>query len=228
MIIYERFPSETIDEMEEAKKKDNILLIDMFPFISNPCKMDSESGKPLLTLLDSIPCAWRAMFGRLMCEEIMDAVTKNHMPEYRLLKARERFGSLYWVDMNSNKEIDDIVEKYVLASERICMGCGEIGVSCLNDGNIIPLCSSCFAKQFNRPYDDVIPCTCDDYRIIIREANGDVLEERIVDISETMKRISNHKKEYESFWQTLPEHKRNMALEMTKMGIQIDVIKDFV
>lgn len=228
MIIYERFPSETIDVMEGIRERDNVFLIDMFPFISNPCKIDGESDRTSLTLLDSIPCAWRAMFGRLLCEDIMDVVARNHISEYRLLKAGEKFGSLYWVDMNSNTEIDDIVEKYVLASERICMGCGKIGISCLDEGNMIPLCRSCFAKQFNKPYDDVIPCTCDDYRIIIGETKGRVLKERTVDICETIKRINNHKKEYEMFWQSLPAHKRNMALEMTRMGIQLEVIKDFM
>lgn len=104
---------------------------------------------PNYTELDAMPEGWRKAFGIQMCKEIKSELKKHKgaLKKYRIIQIKEKFGGLRWYDVNSTKEIWNIINKYEDLSFKTCINCGKPAeyISC---GWISPYCSNCIDNKF--------------------------------------------------------------------------------
>ena len=133
------------------------------------------------TILDMIPKGWLLAFGIEMVHEIDAALKKqgedvrNH---YYVMEIKEKYGELRWYD-NGDKEIQKIIDKYVVISRNTCMVCGKPDVSVRQDGWIWPECRECYEKDTHNflPYEEVVDmeesCTIPDFYSIIQYSPGE-------------------------------------------------------
>ena len=84
---------------------------------------------PTYTELDQMDIGWRKAFGIQMCKEIKKALLKTGglklLFGYRIIQIKEKWGMLRWEDAISNKEIQDIIDKYERLSYKTCVVCGK-------------------------------------------------------------------------------------------------------
>lgn len=102
------------------------------------------------TLFDDIPCGWRKVFGKQLCEELREELIKyNYLKEYRILQIKEKYGTLHIYDNGTPKEskIYDILNKYEDLSMCYCIYCGK-HVRYVSEGWINYLCEDC-AKEIH-------------------------------------------------------------------------------
>lgn len=134
------------------KQLDNWILVGKYPFLlptywnrdSMQYKVD-EDYTYTYTELDAMPDGWRKAFGEMMCEEIYDALVKcGGLDDYRIEQIKEKFGRLRWYDYPSYKEVSEIIDKYSVLSENICIACGKPDVPLTNNGWLSPFCKKCF------------------------------------------------------------------------------------
>ena len=144
------------------------------------------------TLADDIPIGWRAAFGDLLIEEInQDLLKNNFVDEYRIMQIKEKYGGLRWYSggLPRDSKISNIVHKYEMISENICIACGKPDVPMIPRGWISPYCSDC-CNKFNRcskeEYDE-LTADPDDYMIpdsyTVRHFSVDGDWDEIIDIS---------------------------------------------
>ena len=147
---------------------DNWILIGKYPFLMptywNRETMQYEVDKDYkysFTLLDEMPDGWKKAFGEMMCEEIYNALVKcNGLNDYRIEQIKEKFGQLRWYGYPSYKEVEEIIDKYSVLSENICIICGKPDVPMTGYDWVYPLCKKCY-------------CTPNDYR------KGDMTKEEL-------------------------------------------------
>ena len=130
----------------------NWILINKYPFLMptywNRETMQYETDKDYkydFTLLDEMPDGWRKAFGEMMCEEIYNALVEcDGLDDYRIEDIKEKLGSLRWCSYPSYKEVEEIIDKYSVLSENICIICGKPDVPMTNNGRLSPFCKKCF------------------------------------------------------------------------------------
>ena len=137
----------------ETMKRVNQELIERFPFLLPQYGRD-EKGRLSpdfdfsFTELDFMPDGWRIAFGEQMCEEIKEALLASGkskeeglatLYEYRILEIKEKYGQLRWYDTGG---ADEITEKYLKISERICVECGKPATR-QSTHWICPYCDDC-------------------------------------------------------------------------------------
>jgi len=134
------------------KQLDNWILVGKYPFLlptywnrdSMQYKVD-EDYTYKYTELDAMPDGWRKAFGEMMCEEIYNALVKcGGLDDYRIEQIKEKFGQLRWYGYPSYKEVEEIIDKYSVLSENICIICGKPDVPLTNNGWLSPFCKKCF------------------------------------------------------------------------------------
>ena len=148
----------------------NWILINKYPFLMpkywNPETMQyevDENYKYNFTLLDEMPDGWRKAFGEMICEEIKQELVRcNYLDEYMITQIKEKYASLRWYDNGTpiGCKVLEIIDKYSVLSENICMICGKPDVPMTGDSWFYPLCEKCY-------------CTPNDYR------KGDMTEEEL-------------------------------------------------
>ena len=103
--------------------------------------------KTLYEWAEDMPVGWYKAFGKQICDEIWDVLTKyNEQDEYTIIQVKEKFGELRWYDGNlgypARDEVDDIIDKYEIISAITCVGCGNPATK-LSTGWILPHCDRC-------------------------------------------------------------------------------------
>lgn len=103
--------------------------------------------------MDDLPEGWRKAFGSMMCEEL-DAVIKTADLKDTIIfdQVKEKFGSLRIYYSPYNCEIDEIIKKYEVLSQNICIHCGKPDVPIIDTGWVRPSCRECYHKVSNRIY----------------------------------------------------------------------------
>lgn len=99
------------------------------------------------TYLDDIPVGWKIAFGEMMCEEIKQELVRcNYLDEFRIIQAKEKFGQarIYTNGEPIGCKVQQIIDKYSVLSQNICIICGKPDVPITNNGWISPYCKKCF------------------------------------------------------------------------------------
>ena len=145
--------SECANNIAENTKQQNQGLIERYPFLLPDYGRDAR-GRPSpdfdfsFTELDLMPHGWRIAFGEQMCEEIKKALLTSGpskeegltaLYDYRILEIKEKYGQLRWYDTGG---VDEITEKYLKISERICVECGKPATR-RSTHWICPYCDDC-------------------------------------------------------------------------------------
>lgn len=145
-------------------------LIERYPFLiprnawSGLYVEDYNYDNPDFTLLDEVPEGWRIAFGEQMCEEIREELIKAQernpeggYPDYKEdgkiipylqgyfpVQIKEKYGELRWYDNGepSGSHIHEIINKYSLISQRVCLKCGK-PATWISTGWISPWCDDC-------------------------------------------------------------------------------------
>lgn len=181
---------------EKSIKLYNKRLVKKYPWLK---PYNVWTGKPLddynyefVWIKDDIFQGWWKCFGEMMCKEIDDELKRSHST-IKFQQVKEKYGRLE-IYCFSNKEVNDIITKYSIISENVCIRCGKPDVHMIDTGWVIPECKECFSKHKyygNKNYSDYI-CDGDgkisdtySYRRFSKDGNVDVT----VDISETVERI---------------------------------------
>lgn len=140
----------TLDKQDKIKF--NKELITEYPFL---LPRDWEGNIPenydySWTEVDEIPEGWLISFGELLFNELKEECEKfNYLNDLRFVQVKEKFGGLriYTNGYPKDAKIDEIIEKYSLLSENICIECGKPDVPMVMDGWISPYCEYCWTHH---------------------------------------------------------------------------------
>lgn len=198
----------------------NWILCGKYPFLVpkywNREMMQYEIDKDYdykFTELDDMPDGWRKAFGKMMCEEIKQELVKcNYLNEYMITQIKEKYGELRWYDNGTpvDCEVPEIIDKYSMLSQNICIICGKPDVPMTHNGWDSPYCKKCFTtptnwykKEYPNEVDKWIKNHLEDWEEYNKEENNkmrdsytiirwskDKGEEKVTyDISETANKI---------------------------------------
>ena len=104
--------------------------------------------------LDDMPNGWFIAFGEMLVEELAEAIKADGLQDdYHIIQIKEKFGELRWYD-NGGKHVSDVIDKYSLLSQNICIACGQPDVGAPKGGWILPLCFNCWSGISNIPAQD--------------------------------------------------------------------------
>ena len=93
-------------------------------------------------MLDGLPDGWRLAFQDAMCREIQKEYLKLEeelRKDFYIIQAKEKFGSMRIYFSYACDSIEDIVERYSIKSERLCVACGA-PADFISKGWISPWC----------------------------------------------------------------------------------------
>lgn len=160
------------------------------------------------TLAKEFPTGWWKAFGLMMCEELREDLIKYYyLDKFRFEEIKEKYGQLraYHNGIPKESDIDNIIEKYSILSENICIKCGKPDVPMINiTGWISPYCYHCFNKINKRIMDfgyeklDYEECIYNKKETKMpnsftwRHYSKDESWDETIDISETANRIRNN------------------------------------
>mgnify|MGYP007104063865 CR=1 FL=1 len=194
----------------------NWVLCGKYPFLVPRYEWSGEILKDYdytSTYLDDMPDGWKIAFGEMMCEEIKQELVRcNYLNEYRILQIKEKYGGLRWYDNGTpiGCKVQEIIDKYSVLSENICIICGKPDVPIIGSGWICPYCKKCYTtpsdwykKEHPDKIDEWIEFHSDDWEEYNKEETNKMVstysvhtwskekgdEEIIYDISETVQKI---------------------------------------
>lgn len=185
------------------RRKRNKVLCERYPFLiprsvwTDKLIWDKDLRKWSYTLAEDFPRGWWKAFGVMMCEELREELLKyNFLDKYRFVQIKEKYGQLRAYDNGypEGSNVSDIIGKYSVLSENICMHCGKPDVPMLNMGGwFSPYCPDCY-KHINikGAYEDYV-CKddpgkmSDTYRYTRFSKDGE--DHVVIDISETANKI---------------------------------------
>ena len=133
----------------------NWILCGKYPFLIPKYEWNGEIIEDydyISTNLDDMPDGWRKAFGEMMCEEIKQELVRcNYLNEYRILQIKEKYGELRWYDNGTpiDCKVPEIIDKYSILSQNICIICGKPDVPIINNGWISPYCKKCYTTPSN-------------------------------------------------------------------------------
>ena len=113
---------------------------------------DEEPGEQPYCMLEDIPDGWWEAFGEMMFEEL-DAALKAHnlVDEFYFEQIKEKYGALRMYASPGVPEISNILDKYEVLSENICIMCGAVDVPNIAIGGwVSPYCKNCYTKITSR------------------------------------------------------------------------------
>ena len=205
---------------EEEKRRENKKLVEKYPFLLPRDRNDEELKDYAYswTLMDEIPRGWRIAFGELLFDELKKECERvNYLNDIRLIQIKEKGGGLriYTNGEPEDSNINDIIEKYSLLSENICIKCGKPDVSMVNDYSwVSPYCLDCWIDIQQRYWEDrkepeeILIDAKESYNELTHGDNemADKLvwiryskegkTKRVIDISETAENIRENWKKY--------------------------------
>lgn len=141
---------------ENITIKRNRLLIEKYPWLL-PRKWTGEVIEDYdytYTVLDDMPYGWRIAFGEQMCEELknaLDMMDPEEVKKFRIVQIKEKYGSLRFYTNWVTDQIAEIIYKYSIMSEHICISCGAPATK-MSLGWICPWCDSCASKLQNEHF----------------------------------------------------------------------------
>jgi len=206
---------------EEEKRRENKKLVEKYPFLL-PRDWNDEELKDYAyswTLMDEIPRGWRIAFGELLFDELKKECERvNYLNDLRLVQLKEKFGGLriYTNGEPEGSNINDIIEKYSLLSENICIKCGKPDVSMVNDSWVSPYCLDCWIDIEQQYWEDrkepeeILVDAKESYNELTHGDNEMVDKlvwtryskegktEEVIDISETAKKIRENWNNYQN------------------------------
>ena len=117
-----------------------------------------------VSLWDEIPTGWINVFGRIMCDEIEEALEEDGLEnKVYVEQAKEKYGGLR-LYMSGNEKSQHIISIYEAISEHICVVCGRPHTPMLNLSWVSPYCEDCFTKLqrrnkyfYQKPYSTYAP-----------------------------------------------------------------------
>lgn len=98
--------------------------------------------------MDECPLGWKDLIRDLCNELALKLEEQGLLKGYKVLQAKEKYGSLRWYDVGGSEETDQIVRKYEELSNFICCDCGE-PAEYVSTGYICPYCEKCVEKVDN-------------------------------------------------------------------------------
>lgn len=98
-----------------------------------------------------VPAGWHELFNS-MCKELFEYTKANGLPEVKIIEAKEKYGELriYVGEEFSDETTDAIIRKWCEKSKRVCCLCGAAKARTTKNGQIIPVCRSCWEKKLCR------------------------------------------------------------------------------
>lgn len=166
-----------------------------------------------------LPYGWERAFGKMLMEELGEAVRESGQKNFQIVQMKEKFGQLR-IYCNGGRKIDDIIDKYTHISENICINCGK-EAPMTDNGWLSPRCFNCFCKTQKKQmkyYPEMKPSTEEELReqykkIVIEtpDENGEYhmpttytmrvyfkneYKNVTYDISDTVKKIQKRIKKY--------------------------------
>lgn len=123
--------------------EENKALCEKYPFLK--CDDTYKS-----TWADDMPQGWWNAFGEMMCDEIKSELIRcNYLAEYRVEQVKEKFGALRWYDdgIPEGCKVWDIISKYSVLSENICVVCSKPDVPMMSWGWCMPMCYNCATNK---------------------------------------------------------------------------------
>lgn len=114
---------------------------------------------------DDIPEGWQIAFGEMLLKELDLVIKEKGMVDtFVFEQVKEKFGRLVMYVNTMDQDIHNILDKYSVLSENICINCGKPDVHMLNMCWISPFCKECYNKMTYRhgekrcesePYDTI-------------------------------------------------------------------------
>lgn len=110
------------------------------------------------TVWDDIDDGWRIAFGDLLLEELgEDAKKYGYEDTLRFDQIKEKYGQLRMYVSGYGGNALEIIDKYSILSENICVQCGQPDVYMTTCGWYYPCCKKCWDKNKNpKSYEEVI------------------------------------------------------------------------
>lgn len=98
-------------------------------------------------VMDDMPKGWKNAFGSMMCEELDVAIKAAGLEDEIIFEqVKEKFGELRMYCFPYNREIYEVIQKYEVLSNNICIHCGKPDVPMINTGWVRPSCRECYNK----------------------------------------------------------------------------------
>lgn len=169
---------------------------------------------------------WDKTFGQAFMEELGEEIKRAGQKDFSILQIKEKYGRACCYTSGTTTRAHNIIQKYEVISEHVCMGCG-CEAPMIEEGNwLMVYCSDCYRKMYRRRekwYKNKTPKTDKEIEDIYKEyiidepnqngeyhipmsykvrhyKDGETIDE-IVDISDTVtklqKRISGYTKRRE-------------------------------
>ena len=96
-----------------------------------------------------IPRGWEIAFGDMILKDLGDAVNKYHLRDFHIIDMKEKWGMLCLDVSGYNDVINDIIDKYEVLSQNICIFCGKPDVGIVDDGWVEPMCFDCYRTHWH-------------------------------------------------------------------------------
>lgn len=126
-------------------KRYNKSLCNKYPFLTpTSYRLDDDEDGYVYTTLDGMELGWRNTFGMEMCNDISEKLRSEGIDEsdYSIYYIGSCDGQMEIKDnMPDNNGIRDIINKYVLLSNSVCIRCGSEATK-RNEDNL-PICDNC-------------------------------------------------------------------------------------
>lgn len=166
-----------------------------YPWLISKYESWDSEGKSQIDeyeILSLLPDGWLKSFGDLMCEDLDEVIRRDHLTEFRIDEAKEKWGSMRIYSSGGNDDTEHIIDTYSHLSENICMSCGKPDVYMTTRGWVYPCCEDCWDSPL--PYEEGISRSDNgrmDDLYVVRINGKDVT----YDISSTADRIRQSWKE---------------------------------
>jgi hypothetical protein len=100
---------------------------------------------------DFWPKGWNKTIAPLLLEELGEVVKRSGLQDkFHIVDGKEKWGRLVLDCSPVNNEIDEVITKYEIISEHVCVYCGMPDVWMTSYGWVEPICFNCFHKIHNR------------------------------------------------------------------------------
>jgi len=131
------------ENMIHAIKRNNKSLCNKYPFLTpTSYRLDDDEDGYVYTTLDGMELGWRNAFGMEMCNDILNKLNSEGIDDYYIHYIGSCDGKLVVKDnMPDNDGIRDILNRYILLSNSVCIRCGSEATK-INEDNL-PVCDNC-------------------------------------------------------------------------------------
>ena len=93
---------------------------------------------------------WDKTFGQIFMEELGEAIKKSGQKNFSILQLKEKYGQLRCYTSGTTSEVHNIIQKYEVVSEHICMDCGCEAPMIEEHRWLFVCCPDCYKKLIRR------------------------------------------------------------------------------